>query len=104
MSSEYQPRGGARLRELPRPHSLPSLCWRRMALGPTRTLPSGAEMPVLGLGVWQMSEGAETEQAIEWALEAGYRLIDTAAMYRNEKSVGAAVRRSGIPRAEIFVT
>lgn len=61
-------------------------------------------MPVLGLGVWQISEGAETERAVEWALEAGYRLIDTAAMYRNEKSVGAAVRRSDIPRDEIFVT
>jgi diketogulonate reductase-like aldo/keto reductase len=61
-------------------------------------------MPVLGLGVWQISEGAETERAVEWALEAGYRLIDTAAMYRNEKSVGAAVRRSDIPREEIFVT
>lgn len=61
-------------------------------------------MPTLGLGVWQMSEGAETEHAVEWALEAGYRLIDTAAMYRNEKSVGAAVRRSAIQREEIFVT
>ncbi len=61
-------------------------------------------MPVLGLGVWQISEGAETERAVEWALEAGYRLIDTAAMYRNERSVGAAVRRSDIPRNDIFVT
>ena len=51
-------------------------------------------MPVLGLGVWQMNAGAETEQAVEWALEAGYRHIDTAALYRNEQSVGAAVRRS----------
>ena len=57
-------------------------------------LASGARMPVLGLGVWQMAAGAETEQAVEWALEAGYRLIDTASMYRNEQSVGAAVRRS----------
>jgi 2,5-diketo-D-gluconate reductase A len=71
---------------------------------PTVTLASGTEMPVLGLGVWQMSAGSETEQAVEWALEAGYRLIDTAAMYRNEQSVGAAIRRSGIPRDEIFVT
>jgi len=61
-------------------------------------------MPVLGLGVWQMAAGTETEQAVEWALEAGYRLIDTAAMYRNEESVGAAVRRSGLPREEVFVT
>jgi diketogulonate reductase-like aldo/keto reductase len=71
---------------------------------PTRTLPGGSEMPVLGLGVWQMAEGAETERAVEWALEAGYRLIDTATLYRNERSVGAALRRSGVPREEVFVT
>jgi diketogulonate reductase-like aldo/keto reductase len=61
-------------------------------------------MPVLGLGVWQMAAGAETEQAVEWALEAGYRHIDTAAVYRNEQSVGAALRRSGLPREQVFVT
>jgi diketogulonate reductase-like aldo/keto reductase len=64
----------------------------------------GVQMPVLGLGVWQMDEGAETENAVEWALEAGYRHIDTAAYYRNERSVGAAIRRSGVPREDIFVT
>jgi diketogulonate reductase-like aldo/keto reductase len=69
-----------------------------------RELPSGAELPVLGLGVWQMADGAETEQAVEWALEAGYRHVDTAAMYRNERGVGAAIRRSGVPREEVFVT
>lgn len=61
-------------------------------------------MPVLGLGVWQMAAGRETEQAVEWALEAGYRHVDTASMYRNEQSVGAALERSGLPRAEVFVT
>jgi diketogulonate reductase-like aldo/keto reductase len=61
-------------------------------------------MPVLGLGVWQMAAGGETEQAVEWALEAGYRHIDTASLYRNEQSVGAAIRRSGIPREHLFVT
>ncbi len=61
-------------------------------------------MPVLGLGVWQMTAGAETEQAVEWALEAGYRHIDTASMYRNEQSVGAALRQSGLPREQVFVT
>jgi diketogulonate reductase-like aldo/keto reductase len=71
---------------------------------PTRTLPGGTEMPVLGLGVWQMAAGVETEQAVEWALEAGYRHVDTAAYYRNEQSVGAALRRSGLPREEVFVT
>jgi diketogulonate reductase-like aldo/keto reductase len=71
---------------------------------PTVPLASGAGMPVLGLGVWQMAAGSETEQAVEWALEAGYRHVDTAAMYRNEESVGAALRRSGLPREEVFVT
>lgn len=61
-------------------------------------------MPTLGLGVWQMAAGEETEQAVGWALEAGYRLVDTATMYRNEQSVGAAIRRSGVPREEVFVT
>ncbi len=61
-------------------------------------------MPVLGLGVWQMAEGRETEQAVEWALEAGYRSIDTAALYKNERSVGAALRRSDVPREQVFVT
>jgi len=61
-------------------------------------------MPVLGLGVWQMAAGRETEQAVEWALEAGYRHIDTASLYRNEQSVGAALRRSGLPREQLFVT
>ena len=71
---------------------------------PTCTLASGVEMPMLGIGVWQMAAGPETEQAVEWALEAGYRLIDTAAMYGNEQSVGAALRRSGLPREVVFVT
>lgn len=69
-----------------------------------KDLGGGLSMPVLGLGVWQMDEGAETEQAVEWALEAGYRLLDTAQMYRNERSVGAAIARSGVPREEVFVT
>jgi diketogulonate reductase-like aldo/keto reductase len=70
----------------------------------TRTLSNGAEIPVLGLGVWQAQDGPETERAVAWALEAGYRLIDTAQAYRNESSVGRAIRSSGIPREEIFLT
>jgi diketogulonate reductase-like aldo/keto reductase len=70
----------------------------------TRELQSGAKMPILGLGVWQMAEGRETEQAVEWALEAGYRHIDTAAMYHNERSVGAALRGIGLPREQVFIT
>jgi len=69
-----------------------------------RDLGNGVLMPVLGLGVWQMDDGRETEQAVEWALEAGYRHIDTATYYRNEASVGAALARSGLPREELFVT
>jgi len=71
---------------------------------PARRLSHGSLMPVLGLGVWQMAAGTETEQAVEWALEAGYRHIDTATMYRNEQSVGAALRRSELPRSDVFVT
>ena len=68
------------------------------------TLNDGHLMPQLGLGVWQTHAGASCEAAVLAALEAGYRHIDTAAMYGNEESVGAAVRRSGIPREQIFVT
>ena len=61
-------------------------------------------MPVLGLGVFQSPPGAATRHAVEWALEDGYRLVDTAAMYGNEADVGEAVRASGLPREEVFVT
>ncbi len=60
-------------------------------------------MPILGLGVYDM-HGKEAEQAIQNALEIGYRLVDTAAMYGNEKEVGNAIKKSDIPRAEIFIT
>jgi diketogulonate reductase-like aldo/keto reductase len=68
------------------------------------TLNDGHLMPQLGLGVWQTSAGATCEAAVLAALEAGYRHIDTAALYGNEESVGAAIRTSGIPRENIFVT
>jgi diketogulonate reductase-like aldo/keto reductase len=71
---------------------------------PVRELRDGVSMPMLGLGVWQMAEGRETEQAVEWALEAGYRHIDTATLYKNERSVGAALARSGLSRQDVFVT
>lgn len=67
-------------------------------------LNDGRSIPVLGLGVWQAAPGKETRRAVGYALEIGYRLIDTARMYGNEKDVGAAVRESGIPRDAIFVT
>jgi len=68
------------------------------------TLNDGHLIPQLGLGVWQTRAGANCEAAVRAALEAGYRHIDTAAMYGNEESVGAAIRMSGIPRENIFVT
>jgi 2,5-diketo-D-gluconate reductase A len=60
-------------------------------------------MPLLGFGTWQMT-GARCQAAVRYALEIGYRHIDTAAIYRNERDVGRAVRDSGVPRAEVFVT
>ena len=75
-----------------------------MAIDQVVTLNNGVEMPVLGLGVWQAETGNECRQAVLWALQAGYRHIDTARIYGNEKDVGAAVRESGLPRGEIFVT
>jgi methylglyoxal/glyoxal reductase len=67
-------------------------------------LNQGAEMPVLGLGVFKTEPGATTRRAVADALEEGYRLIDTAALYENEADVGAAIRASGVPREELFVT
>ncbi|HET9093491.1 MAG TPA: aldo/keto reductase [Solirubrobacteraceae bacterium] len=70
----------------------------------TRVLSDGTEMPVLGLGVWQVDDGPDCEHAVRWALEAGYRHIDTAQAYGNEASVGAALRDSGLAREEVFIT
>ena len=61
-------------------------------------------MPRLGLGVWRVEDGSEATNSVKWALKAGYRLIDTAAVYKNEVGVGEGIRQSGIPREEIFVT
>lgn len=67
-------------------------------------LNNGVEMPVLGFGVYQIPDAAECEQAVYDALQAGYRSIDTAAAYLNEEAVGRAIRRSAIPREELFIT
>jgi diketogulonate reductase-like aldo/keto reductase len=72
--------------------------------GPARTLADGNELPLLGLGVWQVDPGPETESSVRWALELGYRHIDTAQAYGNEESVGRALRDSGVPREEVFLT
>jgi len=70
----------------------------------TVKLANGVEMPYLGLGVFKTNEGTEVENSVKWALEAGYRHIDTAAIYQNERGVGNAMKASGIPRNELFIT
>ena len=74
-----------------------------MATVPTITLNNGVEIPQLGFGVFQVKP-EETAQAVQTALEVGYRHIDTAEMYGNEAGVGEGIRNSGIPREEVFVT
>ena len=68
------------------------------------TLNNDVRMPILGFGVFQVPDPAECERAVTDALQAGYRLIDTASAYLNEEAVGRAIAASGIPRDEIFVT
>jgi 2,5-diketo-D-gluconate reductase A len=71
--------------------------------GRARLLRDGHALPLLGLGVWQVRSGRETENAVRWALELGYRHIDTAQAYGNEESVGKALHDSGVPREEVFI-
>jgi 2,5-diketo-D-gluconate reductase A len=71
---------------------------------PSVTLNNGVEMPILGFGVFQIPDPEECERSVADALAVGYRLIDTAAAYGNEEAVGKAIKASGIPREEIFVT
>lgn len=68
------------------------------------SLHNGIEMPYLGLGVYETPDGQEIINTIHWALETGYRHVDTATLYMNEKGVGEAIRTSGIQREEIFIT
>ncbi len=75
-----------------------------LKINSTTTLNNGVEMPWLGLGVYRSTEGEEALKAIDAAFQVGYRHIDTAKIYNNEKSVGEAVRNSNIPRSDIFVT
>ena len=72
--------------------------------GRARVLADGNEIPLLGLGVWQVPNGPDCENAVRWALELGYRHIDTAQAYGNEQSVGRALRDSRVPRDEVFIT
>src|SRR5512135_2311823 len=70
----------------------------------TVTLSNGVEMPYLGLGVYLAKEGNEVIQACKYAIDAGYRHIDTASLYENEKGVGIAVKECTVPRKDIFIT
>jgi len=70
----------------------------------TVTLNNGIVMPILGFGVFQIADLSECERAVVDAIDVGYRLIDTAASYENEEAVGRAIRRSGVPREQLFIT
>jgi len=70
----------------------------------TVTLNNGVEMPYFGLGTWQSAAGSEVKNAILFAIDAGYKLIDTATLYQNEKSIGEAIKESGVKREELFLT
>ena len=67
-------------------------------------LNNGVEMPILGFGVYQINDLEECERSVYDALSTGYRLIDTAAAYQNEEAVGRAIKQSGVPREELFIT
>lgn len=67
-------------------------------------LNNGVEMPVLGFGVFQVTDLAECERSVLDAINSGYRLIDTAQSYGNEEAVGQAIKKSGVPREELFIT
>ena len=68
------------------------------------TLKNGVKIPCIGFGTWQSADGPTAENAVREAIEAGYRHIDTAAIYHNERSVGRGIKDSGIKREDIFVT
>lgn len=76
----------------------------KLTLRSTFRLHNGVEMPVLGLGVYQSTPGRETQRAVLEAFEVGYRHVDTARLYENERDVGIAIRESGLVRSEIFIT
>lgn len=70
----------------------------------TVMLNNGVQMPKIGFGVFRINDMEECEEAVVQAIQSGYRLIDTASAYENEEAVGRAIRRSGVPREELFVT
>jgi len=74
------------------------------AAGQVHVLADGNRIPLVGLGVWQIRNGRQCIDAVRWALELGYRHVDTAQAYGNEASVGQGMRESGVPREDVFVT
>jgi diketogulonate reductase-like aldo/keto reductase len=74
------------------------------AIDSATELHNGVQMPWLGLGTWQSKDGPQVEQAVKDAIDVGYRSIDTASIYNNETGVGKAVRESGVPRGDLFIT
>lgn len=76
----------------------------KLTINDKAKLNNGVEIPYFGLGVYLSSPGEETYNAVRWALEAGYRHVDTAAFYKNEKDVGSAIKDSNVAREDIFVT
>jgi diketogulonate reductase-like aldo/keto reductase len=90
-----------------RPHSKGAATMTASAVtadGRARILADGNQMPMLGLGIWQVPNGVTTVNAVRSALDLGYRHIDTAQAYGNEESAGQALRDSGVPREEVFIT
>ncbi|MGC8460926.1 MAG: aldo/keto reductase [Candidatus Dormibacteria bacterium] len=75
-----------------------------LTLSSTLSLNNGSRMPRLGLGVWQIPDGEPAYRAVQWALDAGYRHIDTARIYRNERSVGAAIHDHSVSRNDVWIT
>ena len=75
-----------------------------MVLESRKKLSNGTQIPRLGLGVWKVEDGDEVVSSVKWALETGYRLIDTASVYKNEVGVGEGIRQSGISREDIYIT
>ncbi|MDE5415549.1 aldo/keto reductase [Alkalihalobacterium chitinilyticum] len=70
----------------------------------TTTLHNGVKMPWLGLGVWKVEDGSQVTESVQAAVQAGYRSIDTAAIYKNEEGVGQGIKECGVPREELFIT
>jgi diketogulonate reductase-like aldo/keto reductase len=89
---------------LPEPEERVMSAGTLTADGRARVLADGTTIPLLGLGVWQVRDGRECEDAVRWALAAGYRHVDTAQAYGNEQSVGRALRDSGLAREDVFIT